>query len=52
MVEVDLVLVTYPGLVIETTDANPSSLMFLLGKVFQKSMVDFMAAIVDHKLFD
>ena len=34
--------VTYPGLVIDTTDANPSAFNVFVGKSFSQSMVDLM----------
>ena len=37
MVEVDLVLVTYPGLVIETTDTNPAAFNVFVGKSLAKA---------------
>ena len=46
MVEVDLLLSPYPGLVIDTTDANPSAFNVFVGKSFSQSMVDLTESIL------
>ena len=38
--------VTYPGLVIDTTDSNPSAFNVLVGESFSKSMVDLTETIL------
>ena len=38
--------VTYPGLVIDTTDANPSAFNVFVGKSFSQSMVDLTETIL------